>query len=274
MRNKFTDLVAAGVASFEHEPIAPQTPSACPICHTYNNVWGVLTDTHMSFVDNRWIITGTYVSNTTKWQTLLYAPAIGGCQFFTTGYACLSNFLYKSGLCQRMITLNGQPAIELTKCDGDVACANVQCTKYHTSESKVPHSVARLGMVQDCMHWNTLGEIAENMNRSPRVLGDQWHVSEGKIVGRALGTTIILEMNFDEGVRIVNDELTKLFEADGLGGMFYRQFPRYFSLDSSDKKWQILLRRDPNNRIFERSFDSLTPQQWYEEAKAIISNYD
>lgn len=272
MRNKFTELVDAGVASFKHEPIAQDKPHYCPVCHTYNNVWGVITDTHMSCLpDGRRVITGTFVSDCPKWTQLMYASFWGGVRFDTTGYMSLSEFLYKSGLETRSIVLNGQNAIELVPCE-ECAVADLRCVAYTTTETKFPQPVNRLGGVLECLELcGSLSEAANRLNVSIKVPGDHWHVHEGKIVGQAYGQNVILEVSFDKGTKVENAELAKLFDAEGIGELFYRQFPRYFALDSDDKKWQAVLRKNDHNKIFARSFDELTPQQWFEEAQAIIA---
>ena len=273
MRNKFSELVAAGVASFNHEPIAPQTPCHDPICHAYNNLWGVLTDTHMSCADGRYVITGTFVGDPKKWSKLMWSPNWGGCNFIDSGYYSLSEFLCQAGYEPRTTVLNGQTAIELIPCE-DCVCAGIGCTAYTTHESQIPQPVARLGRVQECLNVHSLQEAAKNMNRSSVVEGTHWHVSGDKIVGAAFGKTVILEVNFDKGIKIENKVLAELLDNEGIGELYYRQFPRYFALDSDDKKWQALLRRDENNKIFVKNFSDLTPQEWFEEAKAIITCYN
>ena len=114
MRNKFTELVDAGVASPNYTPIAKDTPTFCPVCHAYNNIWGIISDTHMSCLDNgRRIITGTFISNVPKWTQFVFAPNWGGVRFDTTGYMSLSEFLCVHGLETCATNINGQPAIEL-----------------------------------------------------------------------------------------------------------------------------------------------------------------
>lgn len=199
MRSKFTDLVDAGVASFHSDPIAGDRPQHCPVCHTYNNVWGVITDTHMSCLpDGRRVITGTLVSNTPKWNLLMYSSFWGGVRFDTTGYMSLSEFLYKSGLETRAIILNGQPAIELVPCEECLA-TNIKCLTYTTTETKFPQPINRLGNVLECLEFcGSLSEAVDRLNASLRVPGDHWHVHEGKIIGQAYGQNIILEVSFDK----------------------------------------------------------------------------
>ena len=273
MRSKFSELIAAGIASFEHEPLGNEIPCTDPICRAYNNIWGVLTDTHMSCVDGCRFISGTFVSKP-EWDDFLYAPFWGGCTFKGTGYCCLACFLSANHLCPCNGVRNGQQVICLEPCECDCACADPKVTSYTTSESKIPQPIARLGLVQECFNAGSLEEIAKYMNRSSMVAGDNWCVFEDKIIGTAFGKIVILEVNFDKGIKIENKVLAELLDNEGIGEFYYRQFPRYFALDSDDKKWQALLRRDENNKIFVKNFSDLTPQEWFEEAKAIITRYN
>jgi hypothetical protein len=273
MYNKFSELVAAGVASFHHTPVGSEQTIPCPVCRTYNNFWGALTDTHMTLTEGHRVITGTLDAK--KWNNLLYASSIGNANFRGSGYYSLSEFLSANNLRPNITTVNGQMAIELVEqIVDDGKCCDCTCACYTTSESRIPQPVAQLGDVQSCLEARSLEEIAKNMNCSRRVVGEHWHVFEGKIIGAALGTTVILETKFDEGIKVENDVLAKLLDGEGLGDLYFRKFARYFSLDSDDKKWQALLRRDKNNKVFARNFDDLTPQEWFENARSIIACYN
>ncbi len=258
---------------FKPDPIANRVPEQCPVCRTYNNIWGIATDTHCACVDGRTFITGTLVGDPNKWTQLMYNPSIGGYVFKTTGYNSLSDFLYRAKLCPQVTTLNGQAAIELVPCPEEACIGDLTCKAYTTHESKIPQPVSQIGDLTECLDCRSLSEMAWKMNHSNKVSGEGWHVSEGTIVGNKGDKNIILELSYDKGVKVDNEELRKLLDNEGIGELYFRQFPRYFVLDSDDKKWQALLRKDNNNRIFVRSFDALTPQEWFEEAKAIIATY-
>lgn len=270
MRNKFTELISAGVAAFNSTPIAQETPQYCPVCHTYNNVWGIITDTHMSCLENgRRVITGTFVSDPAKWTKLLYSQFWGGVRFDTAGYMSLSEFLYNHGLDAVVVDLNGQPAMELVPCD-DCPVSGIACKVYTTTETKFPQPIERLGAVRECFEADTLSKVAKKLNASIKVPGNHWHVCEDKIVGSAYGMTVILDMSFDKGTKVDCQELTGMFESEGMGNLFFRKFPRYFALDSDDRKWQAVLRENENNRVFVKNFEDLSPKDWFEEAKVII----
>lgn len=272
MRNKFSELVSQGVASFKPTPLAGAVPQNCPICRTYNNIWGIATNTHASNIDGRPVITGTRVGWDDDWTLLCYTPYIGGYNFKTAGYYSLSEFLYQVELRPNVCTINGQRAIELLPREEE-CCSDMKCNSYTTSESNIPHPIKDLGNIQECLMSSSLREAARKMNVMPSVVGEHWHVYEDTIVGLVNGKSVILEMSYEKGVKIQNDELQQMLDVEGIGELFLRQFPRYFVVDSNDKKWQALLRKDENNKTFVKSFDELTPQQWFEEIKAIIATY-
>lgn len=273
MRSKFSELVAMGIAGFEHTPIAQETPQYCPVCHTYNNVWGVITDTHMSCLPNgRRVITGTFVSKTPEWTRLMYASFWGGVRFDTTGYMSLSEFLYTHGLETVAITLNGQPAIELVPCE-DCPVSGIKCTSYTTTETKFPQPVQRLGGVIECLESGSLKEAVNKLNASMKVPGNHWHVHENKIVGQAYGQTVILEVTFDKGIKVENEELHKMLESAGAGDLFFRQYPRHFVLDSTDPQCKLALKNLDENVIFVKKFDDMTVQEWFDNAKCIVASF-
>lgn len=110
MRDKFSELVAAGVAEFKYTPTAPETPNVCPICRAYNNIFALPTDTHMCCVDDVHYITGSALRK--NWENIFHGYGLGNIQFIATGYYSISDFLYRNGLrYQEICTLNGDVAL-------------------------------------------------------------------------------------------------------------------------------------------------------------------
>lgn len=85
--DKFSKLIAQGVAKFEYTPIAPQIPTQCPICRGYNNVYSIANDTHMSELpDGRHVITGHAVRDKKNFDYFLYSGYWGNVNFMDSGY--------------------------------------------------------------------------------------------------------------------------------------------------------------------------------------------
>lgn len=67
--NRFKQMIEQGIARGpwrESENVLPNdTPETDYICRTYNNFWGIVTDTHMSVMeDGNRVITGSFVAKT------------------------------------------------------------------------------------------------------------------------------------------------------------------------------------------------------------------
>lgn len=274
MRSKFSELVEQGVAAFAHQPIASEMPNLCPICRRYNATWGALTDTHMEPAGDGYTITGTFVGDDKSWNDLLYASRWGGFDMASTGYSSLSAMIASMGMCDKKVSVNGQVARQLQPCADaeNCMCKNIKCESYITNHTRIPQSINRLGAVRECFECDSLKEVATKMNTSKRVLGENWFVYGNNIVGNVKGTTVILEMQFDKGVKYEDDMLQELLSKEGIGELYLRQFPKFFAVDSDDKKWQALLRKNPNNRLFVKKFDDLTPVQWMDQIQSIINS--
>lgn len=115
MRNKFSEMVAAGIATFQYQPILPETPEIDPICIEYNNIYGPALDTHMSIINGVRVITGHNIAIDEKWNSFCMSEKWGGYNMNTA----LNTFLYSNGLCSRLGTLNGNIVcfVEECRCD-------------------------------------------------------------------------------------------------------------------------------------------------------------
>lgn len=213
--DRFSELIAKGVAKFEHTPIAPSTPEQCPVCRAYNNVFGAATDTHMSHLeDGRLVITGHAISDNRNFDRFLYASMWGGVNFMHSGYWSFSDFSYKHNLVGNYDVLNGdnvyilkpigennaEGGIEAEKCCADCV-APVSAASFVTSESIIPQNgrfLSRHGdymELLECVNDNPY-MMAKAMNESIDILGNNWTVvnlSDGThIVGYFNNKTYIL----------------------------------------------------------------------------------
>jgi hypothetical protein len=117
----FSDLIKNGVAPSRYEqPIAKETPTGDPFVRAYNNVWGVVSDTHMNKIDDDdYFITGTLVVNQRRWMQFLNAEHWGAYSFLNTAAArvnnakTLSDFLTANGLEGYFDTINGDQVFYL-----------------------------------------------------------------------------------------------------------------------------------------------------------------
>lgn len=196
MRNRFSDLVKDGVASFKYTALTSDTPDTDPISISYNNIFSIPTDTHMSITDdgNR-VITG-HMINTEKWDEFICSPYWGAVVFKTTGYWSLGDFLNKNGLKGSKTTLNGDVVYLVQYCEEGEDCGSCPACCY-THESKIPQSLYlitnELIKLQECYKDSkNLKEVAQKMNESLYINGTDWMGYNGKIYGLVNNKVIIL----------------------------------------------------------------------------------
>ena len=193
MRNKFTELIEQGVGRFDYTPIAPELPEQDPVCRMYNNIWSIPSDTHMHYNQETGerCITGHMVGIEDKWSNFVCAGNWGAVSFKTTGFWSLCDFLQKNGLCGRRAELNGDVAYIVTPIPaGEDSYGCPDCpTVCVTTESKFPQPIAILvangdvyKMVECFEGKNNIYDVCEALNKSYYVKGNEWTVSEGKLL--------------------------------------------------------------------------------------------
>ena len=191
MRNKFTELIEQGVASFNYTPIAPEMPEQDPICRAYNNIWSIPSDTHMSCIKDETgeecrVITGRMVSQGDKWGMFTQSTFWGAVNFRTTGYWCLADFLWKHNLEYRIGELNGDVVAfvtPMTKADAPEVPIKVS-----TNESQIPQPVTVITNTGNMMHVvecfkGSMEETVNNLNNSTWIQGNNWVANGDKIIG-------------------------------------------------------------------------------------------
>ena len=192
MRNKFTELIEQGVASFEYTPIAPEIPEQDFVCRMYNNIFSIPSDTHMACIkceetgEDVRVITGHMIANTEKWREFGYSSNWGAVTFRPSGYWCLDDFLYKCSLECNIGTLNGDIVAFVTprkKIEDTTMMPQVS-----TNESKVPMPVTvittsgNVGHVAECFGGD-MDETIKKLNESAWIKGTNWVPTSNGIVG-------------------------------------------------------------------------------------------
>lgn len=197
MRNKFTDLINQGVASFNYIPLTGETPEQDNICRMYNNIFSIPTDTHMSCLDGVRVITGHMIA-TPDWGTFLNSTYWGAVNFRTTGYWCLSDFLYMHNLEGTMSTLNGDVVYLVTKREKGISSMNVP-TSVTTTESKVPQPITvltksgNMGHIAECF-CDSIDETVKKLNESSWVKGNNWVPTNRGITGLVGDTVYVIDL--------------------------------------------------------------------------------
>lgn len=193
MRNKFTDLIKSGVASFNYVPLAGETPEHDPVCRAYNNIFSIPTDTHMSCIDgDTRVITGHMIA-TENWGAFMNSCHWGAVEFKTSGFWCLADFLYLHNLEGQISNLNGDIVFLVTP--RVKSEENIPAPKSVTAnESQIPlplTSITNSGNIHhvlECFGHN-IDEVVKKLNESTWIKGSNWVPTESGIVG-IIGDTI------------------------------------------------------------------------------------
>jgi hypothetical protein len=193
MRNKFTELVNSGVASFNYTNLSQDTPNTDPLCRLYNNIFSIPSDTHMSLLDDgRRVITGHMV-NKMEWEKFIVSYYWFAVDFRPTGYWGVADLFYKFNVKGYKGELNGDVVYFVEECeDLDNSSPKITSknkpTHYKTNESNIPHKLAWLttdgnpSWVINCYKKN-IHETVKNLNESQMVRGCNWVVHNDKAVG-------------------------------------------------------------------------------------------
>lgn len=210
MRDRFSDLIAKGVASFQEKPVGSTVPTLDPMVKAYNNLWGLLTDTHMSKVGDDYIITGTFVKSR-YWEGFKYCSYYGNTNIkLGSGYNTLEQMVSVNGYQMTPDLYNGDYVIKLTpRPEPSTAPENVDCVGCPCSncvdpccislgESQIPHPFKEFFTPQQseaiAEAWEEgqgdAMKVVENLNNSKCVKGIEFRLSADNqyvVVGEKLG---------------------------------------------------------------------------------------
>lgn len=187
--DRFSELISRGVASFNYKPTNSSIADDCPLCRSYNNIFSIATDTHMSCIDGDMkIITGHIVSDKVKFDKFIWACQYGGVNFNTTGYISFADWMNKVGLVGRYDFYNGdsvyilEPHRTTKNTQPELGEPDNVITSFTTEDSTIPQPIRLLtkdnnvDSFKECVK-NTLEETATAMNESRYIYGDSWMVT-------------------------------------------------------------------------------------------------
>ena len=128
--DRFSEMILKGVASREYKTFLPKTPEQDNIVRTYNNCFGLFTDTHMSKMnEGEYVITGSLCSRPDRFDSFLYSIDFGlGTAFKVNGkVTSLSCFLQSNGLKGQYECLNGDSVYKIYPCPSSTCCIDQTC---------------------------------------------------------------------------------------------------------------------------------------------------
>lgn len=190
--NKFSELIAAGVAEFNYTPIAQSTPNQCPICRAYNNVYSLANDTHMSMLeDGRYVITGHAIRNKREFDNFLCSRYWGAMNFIDSGMNAPSEFFRKNFLFGHYDVLNGDDVYildQLSQEEWEMQTSSVTTCPDQTEcvGSSIPESLRSITTDGNASHIYECfkqSNIEKSLNENLYVCGTNWlmvNLSTGK----------------------------------------------------------------------------------------------
>lgn len=188
--NKFSQLIAQGVAKFEYTPIAQDVPNQCPICRAYNNVYSLANDTHMSILpDGRYVITGHVIKDRRNFDQFLYSSFWGWVNFDDSGLGAPCNFFCNNKLKGHYDILNGDDVYILEPIPEEpeqcIACPDcAYCVDTKISEQlNVLTTDGNAAHIQECFKQK---DVAKALNEDLYVTGVNW-----MIVGLSSGDRLV-----------------------------------------------------------------------------------
>lgn len=182
MINRFKQMIENGVASREYKTFLPRTTEQDSIVRTFNNCYGLFTDTHMSKIDeDNYVITGSICSIPEKFDQFLYSCNYGlGTMFKVNGTAkSLSCYLSENGLRGQYGCLNGDKVYMLSRVPVaiDKTCQYGVCACQDAPQIEIPVQLGEkakeilAGIVESS---ETLDDMQKTVNECESIQGTDW----------------------------------------------------------------------------------------------------
>jgi hypothetical protein len=160
MRNNFSEILNLPFESYQS--FGSETPTADPICRTYNNIFGLALNTHMTIVDDKRVIVGHYI-NTPEWDRFINSSVWGGLDFRHAGYYSLCQYLNDMGLTGKKGTLNGD-VVYWVEDWSQIPTPDAPTAVYNT-ESQIPRKLEEFN-INASIFEGTVPEVINKLNES------------------------------------------------------------------------------------------------------------
>lgn len=204
--NIINESVAGGAASIDNQPVELQSNSHDPIIQQYNSHWGLISNTVMRKKNDQYFITGSLVQRPDSvWNCFCCAHEWRGFNFsFYTGTAAaktmsLCNWAETYGYLISREMDGGEIVAKLVPMtlDNVLRAEGVPVPRtYYTSESRIPRPLCEIeterGSIEDCFEGD-VKKICENLNKSRKVLGNNWTYVDGLFISPYGNKYIILK---------------------------------------------------------------------------------
>ena len=184
-----------------HVPTTSKSFVDNPMIVWYNNIYGMPTDTRMTMTEDGDVVITGHMIGTPKWEQFICQRFWGGVDLKDS----LLGFLDKYGYCASVPDcLNGDYVVPITpkhaEDDDCEACCSLECPRcYTTCESKIPKNIIDITTDKDINHVKecfkdskTFVGVAEKLNDSLYIKGNNWYAASGHIYGIFNDDVIIL----------------------------------------------------------------------------------
>lgn len=173
----FQDLLTNPVLNRKNTDVKVNTYGSDGLIRGYNNIWGIISDTHMSKLeDGRYIISGSMLRNRDRFNSFLYAWNWGGYTFNAASVGCrsLACYLNKFGYTGNYGTVDGDIVYILTdldteeNLDGQYSVGTMGSAFVATYENKE---------IAKSLKCNNLKDVLESLNTNENIEGVNWSVA-------------------------------------------------------------------------------------------------
>lgn len=290
MRNKFIDLVQAGVAKMDYNPIAGNTPSLDPLVVMYNRYWGLATDTHCALVGGRYIVTGHWLTPPAgqektrvnkAFNTLVWNDLVNGVDVKPSGFWSLGELLRSVNKEAKLIQYNGDIAMEFTEAITAESYKGDAPEVCYPAGSNIAVPLRKFESVPGTFHemynrYENGEQLAEALNESAWMKG-KWMCSGSQLACRINETVYVTNLELNES-QVCKDEscpeLKELLSKADLQDVALVKAKKGFKLDSDNRTWKRLLAKNKYNHINVDDYSDLTPEEWFKAIKDIVNTID
>lgn len=164
-------------------PPQPHNTSNDYICREYNNLWGILSDTHMIKHGEDYIITGS-MTGTNKFESFI---TMGQIENMPVQYAGglgqkvpFYKYMWQMGYQGEHTQFNGDTAFRFTKRPEYQPIPQGTSITYTTSDSFIPKPIKQLG--ENAIEKLHRYENVEQMNEDFTFKGNSWMVYENCLI--------------------------------------------------------------------------------------------
>ena len=264
MRNRFSELVAAGIArSPIRDSISDKYETLDEMTRSYNKIWAGPTFTTMSLTrDGRHVITGEYINDSSiagkaRKNDILFSSCWGGVDFRPSGYNCLNDFI-KSWGCEIIESyFNTQACWEVVpRAKYDMPAEYDECppcTDYALCGSlasvfpcEVRNNIEKV--VFECAG-SSIDSVCRALNESTSVPGVNW-AHNGTTCGCVVNNNVLVFELCGASKKVnMNKSLKDELGARKLGDLHLVDNGHYLSIDSDDPKWKRVLSKCKYNKF-------------------------